>query len=418
MKKQKYIKILAATVIMTSTLGVISVGSSSVSAQQVAMDEKSEVVHIPDSILRKNIKAKLGIVEDSEITKARLATITYMETTYAGIQNLSGLEYLTNLREIWLDGNQISDISPLGNLPKLQTLKLPGNKISDVSGLTNLPNLQKLELSENQIQDISSLAKANLLNLTALSLNSNQIKDVSPLGKLTKLTELGLYGNQITDVSPLKNLTRLTGLNIGGNQVQNITPLADMKGLTSLFLSENQINDVSPLTSLTELYGLDLSGNQISDVSPLARLSKLIFLNLASNQITDVSPLSDRTFNQLDVSKNWLSEIPTNWNSHQIAENFIDGKENQYNAAFSSETINLKIGETKTLPVNWKYNNQEEKVPTHLPEKPILTVDNENVTASGTQTVLQLQANKVGTSVVTYEPVPGLKKTVTVTVTE
>jgi Leucine-rich repeat (LRR) protein len=62
-------------------------------------------------------------------------------------------------------------------------------------------SLTQLWLQENQIVDVSPLA--TLTSLTELWLQENQIVDVSPLSTLTSLTRLVLHLNQIVDVSPL-----------------------------------------------------------------------------------------------------------------------------------------------------------------------------------------------------------------------
>ncbi|MDB9455141.1 trypsin-like peptidase domain-containing protein, partial [Dolichospermum circinale CS-541/06] len=65
---------------------------------------------------------------------------------------------LTNLTELNLNGNQISDIKPLSNLTNLTSLNLWGNQISDIKPLSNLTNLTSLNLWGNQISDIKPLS--------------------------------------------------------------------------------------------------------------------------------------------------------------------------------------------------------------------------------------------------------------------
>ena len=64
-----------------------------------------------------------------------------------------------NIQKLWLDSNQISDISPLKDLINIQNLWLGGNHINDISPLKDLKNIQKLWLDSNQISDISHLKK-------------------------------------------------------------------------------------------------------------------------------------------------------------------------------------------------------------------------------------------------------------------
>lgn len=75
-------------------------------------------------------------------------------------------------------------------------------KIKDeVSALGSLTNLQELYLTDNNISDISALS--GLTNLRQLSLYDNKISDISALSGLTNLLLLGLDGNPITDYSPV-----------------------------------------------------------------------------------------------------------------------------------------------------------------------------------------------------------------------
>ena len=72
---------------------------------------------------------------------------------------MTGIEFATNLTELWLQHNEISDLSPLAHLKNLETLVLPFNLISDVSPLANLENLTKLVITDNQISDFSPVAR-------------------------------------------------------------------------------------------------------------------------------------------------------------------------------------------------------------------------------------------------------------------
>ena len=81
-----------------------------------------------------------------------------LEALESNIRNLTGLEFATNLMELHLGINQISDLTPLKNLTKLSKLILYGNRnISDVTPLKNLTELIYLDLDANIISDVSAL---------------------------------------------------------------------------------------------------------------------------------------------------------------------------------------------------------------------------------------------------------------------
>lgn len=146
-----------------------------------------------------------------------------------GFNNLSGLEYATDLETLSLEMNNIEDIGPLATLSNLTSLSLSGNRIKDLTPISNLGNLETLHLEFNEITDLTPLA--TLTNLTTLTLSGNYIQDLSPLSGLTNLEMLYLDGNMIADVSPLQGLTNLNTLLLDWNQIGSISPLTLNSGI-------------------------------------------------------------------------------------------------------------------------------------------------------------------------------------------
>ena len=93
---------------------------------------------------------------------------------------------------------------PLAGLPNLKELYLAGNGISDISPLAGLTGLNRLSFENNDILDI--LPIAGLSNLKWLSIHNNKISDISALAGLTNLTWLDVARNEISDLSPLDGL--------------------------------------------------------------------------------------------------------------------------------------------------------------------------------------------------------------------
>ena len=161
------------------------------------------LVRIPDAKLRAAIVAALGKARGATITKAEMETLTTnLETRNAGISDLTGLEFATNLRVLDLAGHNLTDISAL-------------------SGLTNLVWLSLNGLSDNAFRSIPTLSNISALrgltNLSLLDIGNNQITDISALSGLTNLEKLFLLNNQITDISAQFGLDHLTHLFLEGN---------------------------------------------------------------------------------------------------------------------------------------------------------------------------------------------------------
>ncbi|MFA5069651.1 MAG: leucine-rich repeat domain-containing protein, partial [Candidatus Omnitrophota bacterium] len=301
----------------------------------------SPIAYIPDVNFRMAINEALGQPSEYQPTIADLNGLTGALYAWSwNITSIEGAQYLTNLQELWLYDNQISDLSPLTGLSNLNYLYLNNNQISNISPLTALTNLQDLYLRYNQISDLSPLE--SLINLRELDLYYNQISDISPLAGLTHLNNLNLYYNQISDLSPLAGLTNLHNLYLKNNQISDLSPLAELTNLYHLELAENQISDISPLAGLTNLNYLFLDYNQISDLSPLAGMSNLQYLWLNYNQISDLSPLAGLThMNNLDLYYNQISDLSPLAGFTNLNYLNLDGNPISYESMLLSQSWSL-----------------------------------------------------------------------------
>ena len=209
----------------------------------VAPPPPPPAVAIPDANLRAVIADSLGKAENAPITRADMATLTGIAAPNKGIRNLTGLEYATNLRNLYL-----------GGLVTIDDEWFNSNDISDLSPLSTLTNLTGLYLGLNSISDISALS--TLTNLETLSLGVNRISDISTLSTLTNLTLLSILDNDITDISALSTLTNLTWLYLGMNSISDISPLVSNTGLGNgdrVYLKDNPLSSTSINTHIPAL---------------------------------------------------------------------------------------------------------------------------------------------------------------------
>ncbi len=226
----------------------------------------------------------------------------------AKITSLEGIQYLTNLTELFFGENSVSDISPLQNLTNLTSLFFWNNSVNDISPLQNLTNLTQLSFGDNSVSDISPLQ--NLINLTSLVFGGNSVSDISPLQNLTNLTHLDFHDNSVSDISPVQNLINLTTLYFDHNSVSDISPVQNLTNLTSLYFYYNSVSDISPVQNLSHLIYLDFEGNSVSDISPVQNLSHLAFLRFWNNSVSDISPVQNMTnLEYLGFEHNSVSDI-------------------------------------------------------------------------------------------------------------
>lgn len=164
-----------------------------------------KIIHFADPALEEAIKSALYITS-RDVRESDLSVLTSLDASYLGITDLTGLEYATNLEELYLDSNSITNLKPLSDLTNLIFLSLTDNEISDISILKDLKNLDYLGLDGNEIKDIGVIA--GFTNLTVLSVERNMIQDISALKNLN-LEFLFLSNNEISDLSSLLTLENL-----------------------------------------------------------------------------------------------------------------------------------------------------------------------------------------------------------------
>ena len=333
-----------------------------VESDQIIVTPKT--VDIPDPNLRNAIEQVLHKAQGAIITIADMQTLAALYTTSKNIRNLTGLEHATNLRELGLVDNQITDISPLAGLTNLRTLWLDDNSISDISPLAGLTNLTDLRLLNNAITDISPLVgNTGLGNGDWIDLRGNVLNDASIITHIPTLQNRGivvefdepLVPPETVDI-PSPNLRKaiiqalgkapgasiipadmetLEVLHATNTNIINLTGLETATNLTELGLLDNNISDISPLVGLTNLTTLDLRDNRISDISSLARLTNLKTLRLARNDITNISVLAGlMNLATLDLRNNSISDIlPLVQNAGIGNGDWIDLRENPLNNA-------------------------------------------------------------------------------------
>ena len=239
-----------------------------------------QVVAIPDPNLRSALREALSLPNDQPITEGRIGSLTRLSADRRGIEDLTGLEYATNLRVLQLGANDIHSLEPLKLLVRLDVLYIYRNpRIKSIKPLMNLTTLTQLHAGGCEITNIAPVR--NLTNLVLLDFSrqwglrhdpQRGLVDIEPLSNLTKLHTLNLSYNRISDIKPLTNLAELTWLALNSNQIVDVRPLVNLVNLNTLLLQFNHIVDVSPLVNLIHLEELHIASNPLHDFSPLFEL--------------------------------------------------------------------------------------------------------------------------------------------------
>ena len=103
-----------------------------------------------------------------------------LEINNKNINDLDKCDYLSITKLTILVSNNINLLlDELYKFTNLQELNLSFNKITEIKGLDKLVNLQKIDLSKNQITEIKAID--NLIILQILNLYNNQITEIKGL---------------------------------------------------------------------------------------------------------------------------------------------------------------------------------------------------------------------------------------------
>ena len=131
----------------TSSSSSDSTSSSSpdTSSSSGSVSSPTDEVVIPDAALRRYIEKVLKKRRGATITQAEMNTIESLLLGHGlGIKSLIGLEAATNLQNVAMGWNEISDLTPLAHVPHLRSLYLRGNPpLNDASINEQVPALRR-----------------------------------------------------------------------------------------------------------------------------------------------------------------------------------------------------------------------------------------------------------------------------------
>lgn len=198
--------------------------------------------------------------------------LEYFETDYYDANDIRALGSLKNLRTLIIrGGDEITDFGALQALTKLEVLYLESNQIKNISFVSRMDQLREFTLRDSIAIDLTPLS--NKTTLTYLELEDNyEVKDYSVLSTLTSLETLHLdlcSHGEMPDVSGWKSLTQLS---VSG--ADSLRFLSQLPTLEKLYLSGGDSADFDVFASLTQLSELKI-GRIYGDLSRLDALTSL-----------------------------------------------------------------------------------------------------------------------------------------------
>ena len=229
------------------------------------------------------------------------------------LQSLEGLIQLTNLNlnanRLTLEDEKSQEI--LKSMTNLQNLNLANNQITDITAINSLNNLKILYLGgKNNIVNLVEIEDI-ISNLNLLTVNTESLKTITNCD-VDKITSLNItVGCPLTEIPDLSKFTKLTNLKLIQNpDISNFQNISKILSLQKLSLSANNMHgrmiDFSKLTNLTEL---ELNNNNLwsEDLENLKDLknNSNLTIDLSSNSIIDASALLELNSNtKIDLRNN------------------------------------------------------------------------------------------------------------------
>ncbi|XP_035529277.1 leucine-rich repeat-containing protein 9 [Morone saxatilis] len=131
-----------------------------------------------------------------------MGSLEVLHLSHNGISNMANLQLsrLTNLKALFLQGNEISQVEGLEGLHRLRELGLDRNRIKALAENSFIAQnvLLELHLAENRIRELNHLDP--LTELRKLFLGMNKLQEITELDKLEalpSLMELSVVGNPV-----------------------------------------------------------------------------------------------------------------------------------------------------------------------------------------------------------------------------
>ncbi|EJZ6921995.1 LapB repeat-containing protein [Listeria monocytogenes] len=326
MKLSKFFTIIALSAAVTSSLPIPMVKAESTTANEMKTENqllktelketpnnnlKNQLVqagtktyndYFPDDNLAKAVAEKMNKNVDESVTVEELAKITKLDARSQGIEDSTGIEYLTGLEILYLEDNQLKSIDVSKNL-NLKDLACSNNPLANLDVSKNLA-LEELTCENNELTqlDVSQNTALEYLycprnQLTKLDVSKNSALrylacDVNQLTNLDvsknpALTNLGCTKNQLTDLDISQN-PNLSTLVCSDNQLTNLD-VSQNQSLAYLTCDNNKLKklDIDQNLALIEL---SCENNQLTN---LAVGDTIANVRCNNNQLKDISFLPD-----------------------------------------------------------------------------------------------------------------------------
>lgn len=261
--RRQYKALRAASLLLGAVL-LLGLGFGLGRLTNVFPSEKG--VSFQEPLMEKAVRVQLGKSETEPITTEELLAVEQI--------------YLFGNEALREEGDFVSGLSG-------ERSEWPRGGLTSLEDAVLLPNLKVLYVNYQQLSDISPIAA--LTGLECVSLRHTRVADISVLAGLPKLKSAVLYDTYVTDMSCLNACTRLTHLEAGETLIPGIDALPKLAPLEMLSLKQVKLPALDGIAQFGNLEHLYLNGTGVKDLSPLlhAPYLRCVYLDESMREAAD-----------------------------------------------------------------------------------------------------------------------------------
>ena len=178
----------------------------------------------------------------NDISSLSLTNLKYLNISSNEINDISIInqdDKYAHLHTLVANYNLLddNDVTTIKTRTSIKALGLAGNKITKIGDLKYLTNLEELSISSNYITDSNLTGLENLSNLKTLNAGFIGISNLNKIKNLANIESLDISGNNIENIEDITNLTNLMYLDVSANKISSISDET-----YNLLTNMNQVN--------------------------------------------------------------------------------------------------------------------------------------------------------------------------------
>ena len=221
-----------------------------------------------------------------------LTNLSYIEIVDCPVESIEALSGMPRLLELVLDQTKVASLLPLQNCTMLKYFRGSLAYCASLEGL-GLPSMREITLFDiRELKDLGALSACS--GLIHLSIHADmQLTDISGLGGCTALKALFLEdATALHNCASLSELTQLEQLELYNVGITDLSPLRQSRGLKVLHLEEVPVRDLSWTSGMDQLHNVMLHSTNLRDLNFLNSLGVTAMELSFSGDIDDYSGLA------------------------------------------------------------------------------------------------------------------------------